>query len=1013
MPGRIQPRFHFWICPRATGRPKAAGIMFAAAALAIQLIFATSECVFADEKSSAANQEAQLQFFETRIRPVLVEQCYSCHSAESKDIRGGLLLDTRAGLLNGGDSGPALIPGKPNDSILIAALKHETVEMPPDQKLSDDVIRDFETWIANGATDPRDGEAKVTKRTIDVEKGREFWSFHPVTNPTVPVAGDGWALGEIDRFLADAHQRKFGAESVVAADASPDVILRRLTLVLTGLLPTPDEQRSFATAYDNDAQSTMEATVDRLLESPRFGERWGRHWLDVARYAESTGGGRSMMLPDAWRFRDYVIRSFNQDKPFQQLVREHLAGDLLPYESNEQHDEQVIGSGYLMLGAINYEEQDKEQLRMDVVDEQIDTMGRSFLGMTLGCCRCHDHKFDPIPAADYYALAGIFRSTKSLTPGNVCGFVTRPLKNGYDKSAVAAWTDEDKKLESKIAALRKKIALAGKNVARVSNADRPSAPALSDLDGIVVDDSSATLAGTWVDSQFQQPHVGDGYRHSGQPRTGISATYEAKLPSDGEYLVRMVVNHGESRSEKIPLQIVHSDGETIVHVNQKQGPDDGIFATLGRFRFEAARPAKVVVQALEASPGYVICDAIQFIPLDQAARLAAATSASDDAKLAEGMPIDETRLKALQKELKAAEEARKAFEKQKPDIPVAMSVEDEQQPADWHLHIRGEIRNLGPIVPRGYIQVATPVGQSTSMMSTISSADSAAAAGPSSGRLQLANWVASADNPLTARVYVNRVWQNVFGEGLVRTPDNFGETGERPDLPELLDYLAFQFVHRHQWSTKRLIRELCLSRAFRMSSTASDKAVAADVENRLLTHSHRRRLDAEALRDALLQVSGELDFTVTSGRTIAKLGTYDNEYHHVDHPMNVRSIFVPAFRNSVLDLFEIFDGANPNLVSGKRTRSTRPAQALYLLNSPFVMSQAEKAAKRFVASKDLLVDDPEQTVRNAVRVCLCREASSDEIGTLVNLIGDQPTSEAVWTQIFHALFASVDFRFVD
>lgn len=715
-----------------------------------------------------------------------------------------------------------------------------------------------------------------------------------------------------------------------------------------------------------------------------------------------------MMLPDAWRFRDYVIRSFNQDKPFDRLVREHLAGDLLPFESDEQHDEQVIGSGYLMLGAINYEEQDKEQLRMDVVDEQIDSMGRSFLGMTLGCCRCHDHKFDPIPTADYYALAGIFRSTKSLTPGNVCGFVTRPLKMGLDKPALERWTAENKQLESSVASLKKRLTASGKSKTVANDANRPALPRIEELDGIVVDDSSAVFEGTWVESKFQQPYVGIGYRHSGQPRTGVSATYEAQLPVDGEYVVRMVINHAESRSDRVPVVIAHADGESIVYVSQRQRPADGVFATIGRYRFESARQAQVIVKAAEAEPGYVICDSIQFVPVDQMAKLAASDTDSNAAGETSKL-LNKEQLQTLQNDLKSAEEALKAHQTLKPEIPVAMSVEDEPQIADWHLHIRGEIRNLGPIVPRGYLQVSTPIGQPTTVASVVDSSMITAI----SGRLQLADWVASKENPLTARVYVNRVWQHVFGEGIVRTPDNFGETGERPELPELLDHLAYKFAHEHGWSTKKLVRELCLSRAFRMSSIATEEATRHDPENRLLTRSHRRRMDAEALRDALLQVSGELDVATTSGRTIAKLGTYDNEYQHADYPMNVRSVFVPAFRNSVLDLFEVFDGANPNLVSGKRTRSTRPAQALYLLNSPFVMAQAEKAAARFVASTDLTPENPEQSVRMAIRKCLCRDATSDEVVTLVRVVGEDSKSLAAWTGVFHALFASLDFRFIE
>lgn len=968
------------------------------------LLLMTFVAACGDEAASVespAFDAAQLDFFEQRIRPVLVEHCYACHSADAKDVKGGLLLDSREAILTGGDSGPALVAGQPEESLLLEAMRHQSLEMPPDRKLPGNILSDFETWIRAGAADPRTGSAARSKRTIDIDKGREFWSFRPVVKPPIPASGAGWALSEIDRFVAakqadgdlpvtDAAASLEGsvdASFPVAEDASPDVLIRRLAFVLTGLPPTLDEQQSFQEAWAADPEMAMATTVDRLLASPRFGERWGRHWLDVARFAESTGGGRSLMLPDAWRFRDYVIRSFNNDKPFDQLIREHLAGDLLPASTDEQHDEQIIGAGYLMLGAINYEEQDKEQLRMDVVDEQIDSMGRTFLGMTLGCCRCHDHKFDAIPTTDYYALAGIFRSTKSLTPGNVCGFVTAPLKMGFDQAVMDQWMAKDAELEQRIASLKKGLA---------GSAERPGAPSRGELSGVVVDDSEAELEGEWKFSMFQQPYVGKGYHHSDEPRKGISAKYEAMVPTDGEYVVRMVINHAASRSENVPVRISHADGESLVTVSQKTKPaGDGVFAELGRFRFEAAQPARVIVRAVDASPGFVIVDAVQFLPVALMPSLAATSTGSPAVDNEPGS----------QAELKRLEEERKAHAKVKPDVPIAMSVVDESQPADWHVHIRGEIRNLGPVVPRGFITAATP----TSASATLAQLTSAS----TSGRRELADWVASPTNPLTSRVYVNRVWRHVMGEGIVRTPDNFGETGERPSHPELLDYLAAAFMTDDGWSTKNLIRRLCLTRTFRMSAFAQADQAASDPDNRRWTRSFRRRLDAESVRDSLLQISGALDQSIRSGRTIVKLSTYDNEYQHSMYPTSVRSVFVPSFRNSMLDLFEVFDGANPNLVSGMRTRSTRPAQALYLLNSPFVMQQAQLAAQSFLRSSAYDADNIDRSIRHAWRTCLCREPTPEEAAAVLTVVAERPESELAWTEVFHALFASVDFRYLD
>lgn len=943
------------------------------------------------EYVARADDAARIEFFESRIRPVFVEHCYSCHAADAKDVKGGLLLDSRQGWQVGGDSGAALVPGEPDQSLLLDALKHGSLEMPPDRKLPANVISDFTKWIRDGAVDPRDGEVAKSKRVIDLEQGREFWCFRPVVRPEIPESQNAWAKTDIDRLIA--------AQQVPGAhDAAPEVLIRRLTFVVTGLPPTLEEQESFIAARATDPDAAMETTVDRLLASPRFGERWGRHWLDVARFSESTGGGRSLMLPDAWRFRDYAIRSFNEDKPFDQIVREHIAGDLLPASTDEQHDEQIIGAGYLMLGAINYEEQDKEQLRMDVVDEQIDSMGRTFLGMTLGCSRCHDHKFDPIPTTDYYALAGIFRSTKSLLPNNVSDFVTAPLRVGHDKAAIDTWNTREMELAQQIAALKKTLPKGKQKPVDTKGIQRSS------LAGIVVDDTEAMFEGTWIASAFQAPYVGDGYQHCGEPRTGLSVLYEAKLPVDGEYQIRMVINSGVSRSSSIPVLIVHADGESIVTISQKTAPpDDGVFADLGRFRFEAGTLAQVKVKASEASPGHVIADAIQFVDtsMSDAAALAGTRTAARNGDSA----IDVETVAKAEMELKTLEAAQTAHKKAKPSMPIAMCVRDEEQPADWHVHVRGEIRNLGAVVPRGFLQVATPANSESTLPPS--------AGETSSGRRELAEWIASAENPLTARVYVNRVWMHVMGEGIVRTPDNFGETGERPTHPKLLDYLAASFVGDDHWSTKQLVRRLCLTSAFRLASAVSAEALQTDPENKLLGRGFRRCLDAESIRDSLLSISGSLDLSVNSGRTIAKISTYDNEYHHDEYPLLCRSVYVPSFRNTMLDLFEVFDVANPNVVAGKRSHSLRPAQSLYMLNSPFVIQQAQLAADHFRLSSAFQPDEPGRSVRNAWRVCLGRDPSDAEMSAAMQIIGEQPNSETAWRTLFHGLFASVDFRYVD
>ena len=377
---------------------------------------------------SSARAAGEFDFFETEIRPLLHKHCYKCHSTEAEKVKGGLLLDSRQGWETGGDSGPAVVPGDVEGSLLLRAVSYEDgdLQMPPKYKLTNHERAALVKWVEAGAPDPRDHQTERKVKGIDLAKGREFWAFRPVVNHAVPkmrlVTEQGVGLVAIDRFII-SRLAKEGIERVGLAQ--PETLLRRLYFDLIGVPPTPKQIDDFLA---DPLPEAYERLVDRLLGLPQFGETWGRHWLDVARFAESSGGGRSLMFKDAWRFRDYVINAFNDDKPFDQFIREQIAGDLMPSGTREQQNERFVATGFLALGPHNYELQDKELLRMEVVDEQIETVGRAFLGMTLGCARCHDHKFDPVPTDDYYALAGIFRSTQSLVPGNVSSWVARELK---------------------------------------------------------------------------------------------------------------------------------------------------------------------------------------------------------------------------------------------------------------------------------------------------------------------------------------------------------------------------------------------------------------------------------------------------------------------------------------------------------------------------------------------------------------------------------------------------------
>ncbi len=351
----------------------------------------------------------QIEFFEKKIRPVFVSKCYKCHSAKSKKLKGELLLDTREGIRRGGETGHGIVPGNLDESMVLSAIRYDGLEMPPDEQLPDNVIADFERWIKMGAPDPRDGKSAPIRHTINFEKAREFWAFKPIGNPKPPKTNDPkWALYEIDHFILSRLEAK---ELKPILDAEPRVLVRRLYFDLIGLPPSPEQVEEFVA---DPSPAAFASLVDRLLKSPQFGERWGRHWMDVVRYAESTGMERNYTFPQAWHYRDYVIDAFNSDLPFDQFIKEQVAGDLLPSKDKKQRDKQLIATGMLAMGPKSLNERNKEKFAMDIVDEQIDVISRAFLGLTASCARCHDHKFDPIPQKEYYQLAGIFRSTNTF-----------------------------------------------------------------------------------------------------------------------------------------------------------------------------------------------------------------------------------------------------------------------------------------------------------------------------------------------------------------------------------------------------------------------------------------------------------------------------------------------------------------------------------------------------------------------------------------------------------------------
>ena len=945
------------------------------------MLSAVALVVFFYHETSAAEPQG-IEFFEKRVRPLLADRCYECHG--EKKQKGGLRLDSAAAVLQGGDSGPALVAGKPEQSHIIKAVSWSDpdLQMPPKNKLTDSEIATLNEWIKLGAPDPRTNSSAATASAPGAA-ATNHWAYHPIKKPAVPaVKNPVWPRGDIDRFVLAKLESK---DIQPVSDAGRAALIRRAYYDLIGLPPTPEQVDAFVKDKSPDAFARV---VDHLLASPQFGERWGRHWLDVARYAESVTL-RGLVFKEAWRYRDYVIEAFNNDLPFDQFIREQIAGDLLPAKELSARRRQMIATTFLTMGNSNLEEQDKAQLRMDIVDEQLDTIGKAFMAQTLGCARCHDHKFDPIPTRDYYAMAGILRNTKTVTNANVSGWIEAPLPVEPDQEQVL------RKHETQVAALQSKIkaakdaakALAGKSSEPKSAREfKPSMVPVNELPGIVVDSAQAKAVGAWKHSQFSKHFVGDGYLHDEANGKGEKTlTFIPDLKKAGRYEVRFAYQHGPSRATNVPITVFHADGETTTHVNEQEAPVlDGRFVSLGQFRFEGNGFGYALV-GNEATIGHVTADAVQFLPVEMLEAPATSETIRVAAKPNAKRPPDE--LKALETQLKQMQESG-------PRRPLVMAVREEEKIEDTFVHVRGSVHNLGAKVPRGFLQAATLTAPP-------------AVPEKRSGRREFAEWIATPSNPLTARVMANRVWHWLFGVGLVRTTDNFGTMGEAPSHPELLDSLAARFSEQG-WSVKKLVREIMLSRTYQLAwdDEVRGSQSGVDPENRLLWRANRRRLDAECIRDTMLFVSGHLS-QEHGGQSFKPNVSADYGFVYGEPR---RSVYVPAFRNALPEIFEAFDFADPSIVVGARNVSTVAPQALFLMNHPFVREQARGAAERLLGEK---IANEDARVERAYRLALGRPPGAGEIVLARRQIAAGKSPLEAWTDLFHALFASADFRYVN
>ena len=1194
-------------------------------------VLAFSHCL------SAQADDAGIEFFEKKIRPVLVKHCYECHSADAKKLGGGLLLDHREGLRKGGETGSALMVGKPDESLLIKAIRYadDSLKMPPKGKLPADVIADFEAWVMNGANDPRDKPTRTPAADSWAEtfrSRRDWWSLRSVQKPVVPQPKNGaWSSQPVDRFVL----AKLEEQGLAPAEPTdPRTLARRLSLVLTGLPPTPEQVASFVMECEGTGTTRIERSdtdqvsdhpsdprhprsipqhavqklVDSLLDSPHFGERWARHWMDVVRFTETHGNEWNYEVHHAWRYRDYLIRAFNADVPYDQFIREHIAGDLLPVgwvsdptnpnndrsgrrpnlrgarqHPTEHFNESIIGTGFYRFGEVNHDDCiSLTSLGYDIADNQIDTLTKAFQATTVACARCHNHKLDAVSMDDYYALLAVLRSSRMVSHGiDSPEMNAQPrkrlsnLKDELRKELVTVWLSESQQISRYLLA------------AQAKRAKWPDAEELAKgLDPQRLEKWVATLAAEKqpFDDPFQPWRLlVDRTPTSGQPSpdVGVRATEFAAawqtlsqqftkedrdrsefnqtqfvsfadfrnadrsdwqvggqglselasrsgdlaIQPEGETVVRAILPagrfthslsdklNGTLRSPVLPLGKKHISFQVIgqrssavrlvsnnCQLNYKNykaltsadwqwitfsPPDERdqlrTYAELmtmfdnpkfpdqlsalggdgGNYRLPWEKAAenprsyfgitRVVLHDVAEPPKPEVS---HLRPLFRGAGFQSASPAKPSEKTdgqVENLPHDPTSLtevsiryssviaaaiqrwadnKAtdddvrwldalLRRELLSnkltssprVEELAKQYRQTEAELSlprVIVGIGDGGPGINQPVFARGDCTRPGDAVPRRYLEALSPSRES--FMS------------PGSGRMELAEQIASADNPLTARVIVNRVWHHLFGTGLVRTVDDFGHVGEQPSHPELLDHLAAKFVE-DGWSIKKLIRSIVLTRTFQLSNQPSAAGREIDPLNRLLRHYPARRLEAEAVRDSILAASGRLD------RTLFGLSVQPyREKEYADRRLfpgpldgnGRRSLYV---KNNLMEspkFLGAFNLPGGKVTQGRRDVTNVPAQALALLNDPFVLQQADVWAERLVARTE---DSVTARVDAMFQTALSRSPTSDErerfeqaVRQLADLhqvtSADVLTSRAVWKDVAHALFNVNEFIYI-
>jgi hypothetical protein len=829
--------------------------------------------------AQSAPGSVDADFFETKIRPLFAEKCYACH-AEAR--MGGLQLDSAEHFVKGGKSGLVAVPGDPDASLLVKALRYDaTPKMPPTGKLAADQIAAVEAWVKAGAVWPRDGKPALISPPYKITaEQRAFWSFEPVKPvPPPDVKDSSWARTDIDRFIMSKLEAR-GLHPVRRADRR--TLIRRATYDLTGLPPTAEEVDAFE--HDRSPDAFVEV-VDRLLASPRYGERWGRLWLDVARYSDDRlDSERDNPYPASFRYRDWVIQAIQNDMPYDVFVKAQIAGDRLP--DREKYE---AGLGFYALSP-------------EMQDDRVDATTRAFLGLTVACAQCHDHKYDPIPTRDFYSLMGIFRNT---------GLHEVPLapKETVDayKAQSALIQKKEKELKEFVDVQSAQLGLIlASEIARymLASGEQSSEAADSTADPALDRETLARWTKYLAESEKQHPFLRDWYAATTDDRLAKAATeFQAQVLAVIAEKTR-VDDENHVRLGLDPTRDDLSNANLVSLDRAKFGLWEDMLGDRGVLHYGDSKKEEAKIDRF-----------LSGVWLEHLTQLRA-------------------QLAALKKDLP-------------PAYPVLQTIADKEKPEEQHVWIRGDQNNPGDLAPPHFLAILSPAEPEPFQRGK--------------ERLELAEAIASPANPLTARVIVNRVWQRHFGYGLVRTPSNFGSQGDRPSHPELLDYLAGRFV-LEGWSLKKLHREIMLTAAYGLSDEASERNYAEDPGNRLLWRYNRRRLDAEALRDSLLYVSGKLD--LHAGGPAVRL----------DKENNRRTVYAYISRRQLDPMLALFDFPNPNSTSEQRLQTTVPLQKLFLMNSPFVIDQSTALAARVAAN----ASSDDQRITAAYRLVLQRAPTPAE-----------------------------------